>query len=370
VPFCVVKCPYCDFFSVEAEGQDLSATVQALLHEARTRAPLHPRTVFVGGGTPSLLPEHLLVELLDGLDEITGFREAAVEVTAECNPESLDLDKARVLTELGVGRLSLGIQSLNADTLAFLGRAHGPEDGLQALEAARATQARVSVDLIYASPGQSLADWEAELGQILDLNPHHLSAYNLTFEEGTLFHVRRERGEITPATEEVELACFERTRELAGQAGLKPYEISNYARPDQECQHNLTYWANGAYVGLGPGAVSKVGQVRAGNPRSLAPYLRWVGNGGHATQWREELQPLHRLGETWWLGLRRRIGVDPGEALLAAGLAELAPDPAVELARALQSQGLLEELAGRWRLTRRGWPLADGVARKFLGLSD
>lgn len=368
VPFCVVKCPYCDFFSVEAKGQDLGATVRALLNEARARAPRSPRTVFIGGGTPSLLPEPLLVELIDGLDEITGFRAAALEVTAECNPESLDRDKARLLTELGVTRLSLGIQSLDPDILTFLGRAHGPEDGLRALEAAQATGADVSVDMIYASPGQSTQDWEGELARVLEFEPHHLSAYNLTIEEGTMFHVLRERGELTPAPEEVELASFERTRELAEAAGLGRYEISNYARPGHECLHNLTYWANGAYVGLGPGAVSKVGLTRAGNPRSLAPYLRWVESEGHATLWREQLEPLHRLGETWWLGLRRSVGVDPAEALLAAGLDGGVDDPAPGLARELEQQGLLEEADGRWRLTDRGLPLADGVARKFLAL--
>ena len=370
VPFCVVKCPYCDFFSVEAEGQDLSGTVGALLHEARARAPQAPKTVFIGGGTPSLLPESLLVKLLDGLDELTGFRSSAVEVTAECNPESLDPDKAKLLTRLGVTRLSVGVQSLNPDTLRFLGRAHGPEEALRALDAARGTDADVGADMIYACPDQSSEEWEKDLSRVLEFEPQHLSAYNLTIEEGTLFHVQRERGELTTAPEEVELACFEQTREVAEAAGLGRYEVSNYARPGHECQHNLTYWANGAYVGLGPGAVSKVGLARAGNPRSLAPYLRWVQDEGHATLWREQLDPLHRLGETWWLGLRRSAGVDPMEALLAAGLDGTVDDPAPGLAQELEQQGLLENVAGRWRLTDRGWPLADGVARKFLALGN
>lgn len=370
VPFCVVKCPYCDFFSVEAEGQDLAGTVGALLHEARARAPQAPKTVFIGGGTPSLLPEPQLVKLFDGLDEWTGFRSSAVEVTAECNPESLDRDKARLLAQLGVTRLSVGVQSLNPDTLKFLGRAHGPEDALRALEAARETDADVGADMIYACPGQSVEDWEDELSRVLEFEPQHLSAYNLTIEEGTLFHVQRERGELTTAPEEVELACFERTREIAEAAGLGRYEISNYARPGHECLHNLTYWANGAYVGLGPGAVSKVDLARAGNPRSLAPYLRWVESDEHATLWREQLDPLHRLGETWWLGLRRSAGVHPGEALLAAGIDGGVHDPAPSLAQELEQQGLMEAVGGRWRLTDRGWPLADGVARKFLALGN
>ncbi len=377
LPFCVVKCPYCDFFSVESRGQDRQGTLEAILAEARLRAPQDPVSLFLGGGTPSLLNEKELCMLLDGLDAICGWRASACEVTAECNPESLDGPKARQLVELGVGRLSLGLQSLDPNGLRFLGRAHDRPMALAAYEAARSTSAEVNVDMIYALPGQSLAMWEAELAEVLALNPDHLSAYNLTFEAGTQLELRRSRGEVVPADEEVELACFNLTRELAATSGLEAYEISNYARPGMECQHNLTYWANGEYVGLGPGASSYVNRVRCANPRGLAPYLRWVASDGHATLTREELSGIRRLGETWWLGLRRVKGVEPGEAIQAAGLtmgqgseAEWVQDPALALAHDLAKVGLLESHQGRWRLTPAGWPLADGVARQFLELND
>ena len=159
---------------------------------------------------------------------------------------------------------------------------------------------------------------------MLALGPDHLSAYNLTFEEDTRFKRWLDRGRLERSPEEVELAMFETTRRLTAEHGLDAYEISNHARPGEECAHNIGYWRNGAYVGIGPGAVSKVGHSRAGNPRGIAPYLRRVADQGHATHWREDLDPAARLAETWWLGLRLAAGVDPEEARRTAG-AERSP---------------------------------------------
>ena len=366
LPFCVVKCPYCDFFSVEAEGQDHAAVVHAILEEARHLAPQHPSTLFLGGGTPSLLSTDLLEELLDGLHALTGFRDSAVEVTAECNPESLDLEKASCLAALQVRRLSIGFQSLDPGRLEFFGRAHTQEQALGAYEAARqAGVEAINIDLIYSGNGQTPEEWGAELERVLSLGPDHLSAYNLTFEEGTPFHTWLRQGRIERAPEDVELECFALTRELAGARGLQPYEISNFSRPGAECLHNLAYWANVPYVGLGPGAVSKVGQTRFGNPRSISRYLRDVNTHGNASEWSETLEPEARLGETWWLGLRRKVGVCPREARSTAGY-EGQGDPALSTARRLGARGLLEESGGRWILTESGLPLADAIAREFL----
>ena len=260
LPFCEVKCTYCDFFSVEGAGEDTEATVRTILAEARLRAPRRPRTVFLGGGTPSYLPEHELRLLLDGLDELTGFRDSALEVTAECNPESLDERKARSLIELGVDRLSIGLQSLDPRTLELFGRPHDVADGFRAIDAARAAGAReLSVDLIYAWPGQRPEAWSAELERVLAAGPDHFSAYNLTFERATPLSQQLAAGALEACPEELELELFQITREVGCSHGFRAYEISNYASKDMLCHHNVNYWRNGPYVGLGPSAASKVG---------------------------------------------------------------------------------------------------------------
>lgn len=367
LPFCATKCHYCDFFSVPDEGQDIDGMIAAILREAEVRAPARPRTLFLGGGTPSLLSAPQLTALLDGLQEITGWRESADEVTAECNPESLDVDKARCLLDLGVPRISIGFQSLDDATLELFGRVHTAADAFHAYESARnAGIEHINVDLIYAIPGQTAETWRADLARILDLRPDHLSAYNLTFEEDTRFKRWLDRGRLEAAEEEVELEMFHATRELASGRGLEAYEISNHARPGEQCSHNVNYWRNGEYVGIGPGAVSKVEHTRSGNPRAISPYLRRIQGHGHATDWSEEPDEYARLAECWWLGLRLREGVDPSAAARTAAASQGARDAAAALATRLERDGLLKSSGDRVRLSDRGLPLADAVAREFL----
>lgn len=366
LPFCAAKCHYCDFFSVPDEGHDLGGMVEAILREAELRAPREPRTVFLGGGTPSLLPVELLQRLLERLDELTDFRRSAVEVTAECNPESLDEEKASALLQLGVERLSIGFQSLDQAVLELFGRVHSVEDSFAAFEAARRAGVQdINVDMIYAVPDQSAEQWEADLQRVLSLGPDHLSAYNLTFEEETRFRRWLEQGRLARAPEELELQLFQTTRRMTAEHGLEAYEISNYARRGCRCDHNLGYWGNGDYVGIGPSAVSAVGGIRGGNPKGISAYRRAMEGGSGAISWTEQLEPLERLGETWWLGLRLSEGLDPTLARSRAGWTGAA-DPALEVAARLAEEGLLQERDGRWSLTARGIPLADGVAREFL----
>jgi oxygen-independent coproporphyrinogen-3 oxidase len=366
LPFCAAKCHYCDFFSVPALGQDLDAMVEAVLAEADLRAPRRPRTVFFGGGTPSLLDLRQLEHLLSGLARVTDYADSAVEVTLECNPESLDEDKARLLLDHGVRRLSIGFQSLDADTLTLFGRVHDTEQSFRAYEAARRAGVEdLNIDLIYASPGHTAAAWRDALSRVLDLEPDHLSAYNLAFEEDTVFRRWLERGTLAPLEEEEELELLAITRELTARRGLRAYEVSNYAREGRACRHNENYWANGEYIGIGPSAVGFAGGLRAGNLRGTTAYVEAVHREGHAREWTERLDPLERLGETWWLGLRRTRGVSPAEAREVAGVPEH-EDPALATAERLVELGLLEEHAGRYRLTDRGLPLADRVAREFL----
>ncbi len=366
LPFCAAKCHYCDFFSVAAEGHDRGAMIDAILHEARVRAPQRPRTVYLGGGTPSLLAIDELERLLDGLDACTGFRESATEVTAECNPESLDEAKARALLGLGVGRLSIGFQSLSDEILQLFGRVHTVADSFRAYDAARAAGAKnVNVDLIFAVPGQELDTWSADLRRVLALQPDHLSAYNLTFEEETLFRRWLEEGRLAKQPEDRELELFEATRRIAGALGYEAYEISNFASAGRQCAHNVNYWRNGPYVGVGPSAVSKVGWTRSGNVKGIAAYRSRIAESGGATLWEETPEPTARLAETWWLGLRLAEGIDPASARQRAGC-PLEDDQSEATADSLADQGLLTRDGARFRLSERGLPLADYVARKFL----
>jgi oxygen-independent coproporphyrinogen-3 oxidase len=371
LPFCAAKCHYCDFFSVPAEGHDRGAMIEAILREADHWAPRSPRTLFLGGGTPSLLSAEELKRLLDGLDERTGWRSSALERTAECNPESLDEAKAAALVELGITRLSIGFQSLDPDTLRLFGRVHEVETSFAAFDAARRAGVRaLNVDLIYAVPNQRLEDWLRDLERVLALQPEHLSAYNLTFEEETLFRKWLEEGRLERLPEERELSFFQATRERLSQARLDAYEISNFSLNGYQCQHNLNYWHNGEYAGLGPSAVSKVGQQRRGNHKGIQGYTRRMEEQAQACAWSEEPSSRARLAETWWLGLRLSEGLSAREARERAGHAGPDEDFA-RLALQLQQQGLLE-LGGeeRWRLSAAGLPLADYVARQFLALSQ
>lgn len=373
LPFCAAKCHYCDFFSVAAEGQDLEGLLAAVQREIELRAPRAPRTVFIGGGTPSLLSVAQLRGLLEALERACGFRDSACEVTIECNPESLSREKARALLELGVNRFSIGFQSLDDKTLELFGRVHSAEQSFRAYDAVRAAGAtNVNVDFIYATPGQTLDEWRSTLERIVALGTDHLSAYNLTFEEQTPFRRWLEQGRLQQHPEELELEFFHLTRSRSTAAGLLAYEISNFARAGRACEHNLNYWRNGEYVGIGPSAVSKVDFTRGGNVKSVGDYKRRIAELSHATVWAETPAPSARLGETWWLGLRLTEGLSAEDALARAGATEHSAAEAAALATAqrLAAEGWLEELDGRWRLSAAGLPLADAIAREFLRLGQ
>lgn len=366
LPFCEAKCHYCDFFSVPAADWNIDSTIDAVLAEARTRAPLNPITVFIGGGTPSLLNMKQLDRFLGELDRVCRYTDSAIEVTLECNPESVSRDKIALMIDKGVTRISIGFQSLETSTLELFGRVHSVEQSFKAYADARdAGMGDINVDMIYASPGNRADDWRTALQTILDLEPDHLSAYNLAFEEDTLFSRWLRSGKLAPLPEQTELEMFDTTRELTRQRGLHAYEISNYAREGRSCRHNENYWANGAYLGIGPSAVSYLDGVRGGNPREISGYNKAIEARGQALSWSECLQPLPRLGETWWLGLRRTRGVNPEEARKAAAYEE-ADDPMIPIAEGLRELELLELEHGRYRMTARGVPLTDRISAEFL----
>lgn len=368
LPFCRSKCHYCDFFSVPDAGQDIAGTVDAVLSEIERRAPQSPTTVFFGGGTPSLLDVPSWTRLLEALQAKTDFRTSATEVTAECNPESLDVEKARALRDLGVPRLSIGFQSLRDDMLQLFGRVHTVEESFRAYDAARQGGAgRVNIDLLYGLPDQQPEAWAKELRRVLELGPDSLSAYNLTYEEGTVFERWRSEGRLARRPEEVELEMFHTTRSLTAEFGYEAYEISNFAKPGAACEHNRNYWRNGEYVGIGPSAVSKIGWTRSGNRRGIGPYRKAVESAEDPLDWSETLEAPHRLAETWWLGLRTPEGIHPEEARTRSGFPEDAHDLAEELAEKQAAQGFLERKPdGAWALSATGLPLADALATQYL----
>lgn len=304
------------------------------------------------------------------LEAATSFSKSATEVTLECNPESLDQAKAELMLEHGVKRLSIGFQSLEPETLQLFGRVHDVETSMRAFESARRAGVEdLNIDMIYAAPGHNTDAWRTALQTVLELQTEHISAYNLAFEEDTVFSRWLRDGKLQSLPEEIELEMFHVTRELTSQAGLDAYEISNYAKPGHECKHNQNYWDNGSYLGIGPSAVSYVGGRRSGNAKGIESYIASIRNTGHANKWTEVLSPRARLGETWWLGLRQAAGVLP-EAARCASAFDAEEDPAVETAKVLVSQGLLQLVGDRFVLTKTGTPLADRVAAEFLWVED
>ncbi|ARJ66394.1 coproporphyrinogen III oxidase [Magnetospirillum sp. ME-1] len=357
-PFCLSKCPYCDFNSHAAQSMDQGRWRAALLaeldHFAGETEGRTPTSIFFGGGTPSLMDP----ETAGALVAEVKHRWACapdLEVTLEANPTSVEADRFHAFRDAGIDRLSLGIQALDPDSLTFLGRRHSVDEALAALHLAQATFPRVSFDLIYSRPGQTEAGWRAELARALDLAGEHLSLYQLTVEDGTMFAPAQARGEFVLPDEDEAAAQFEATQELCERAGLPAYEISNHARPGAECRHNLTYWMGGEWLGIGPGAHGRFAGFALAQARSPGTWLAQVEQNGHATETRYPLDPAERLSELVLMGLRLRNGLGP------ALLAELRPvlDPA-GLARMIEGGFLIEDAQGL-RTTDKGRLVLNAV---------
>jgi putative oxygen-independent coproporphyrinogen III oxidase len=382
-PWCLKKCPYCDFLSVAAARDAIphAAYADAVLRELQARLPLlaadyRLETIFFGGGTPSLWATAELGRVLAGvLEAFAGKHAADVEVTAECNPTSLDLDKARALRDVGVNRLSLGVQGLDAERLEFLGRLHDPNGGLDAAKAALGSEMpRVSLDFIFGVAGQSAEQAAAEARTLADVGTTHLSAYALTIEPGTEFGARAKKGRL-PLLEEAAVAdSFEAVDQTLTEAGFDHYEISNFARQGHVSRHNLGYWRGHDYLGLGTGAWGTVtlagGRLRYRGSPSPERYQA----SSFAAPFREApdacavVEPIDAetaLRERIMLGLRLSEGID----LQAAG-AELGIDPLPRarqnaLERLLKS-GRVELDRHRLRIPKPKWLFADGIISELL----
>ncbi len=356
VPYCAAKCPYCDFNSIAGRDAEHAAYVDALLVEV-ARLPRGPYdTVFIGGGTPTLLGAQLLARLMRGLAEHLHLADG-YEWTCEANPGSSDAERFAILAEHGVNRLSLGVQSTHDHHLKFLGRVHGAAEADRAIELARRVVPRVSADLIMGLPGQT----DAELRQDLQLYRRHdlahASVYHLTYEPGTEFHARRGRGELHDIAPEDSRRQFDLLWDAFAGLGLDAYETSNFARTGQASRHNLAYWQRRDYHAAGAGAVSTVGGLRVTREKHPASYITAITSGSDAAWKREEITAKERLRETWMLGLRLMQGVALAE--VAAQGDSLTRWRA--RADALITEGLIDEHQGHLRLTRSGRPVQDEV---------
>lgn len=365
-PFCVSKCPYCDFNSHVRARVDQETWREALLadlaHEARETAGARLGSVFFGGGTPSLMAPETVAAILAAAERTWGFEEG-IEITLEANPSSVEAARFADLAAAGVNRVSLGLQALDDAALRFLGRAHDVKEGLAALETAQRAFGRVSFDLITARPDQTLADWEAELKRALAFGTEHLSLYQLTIEPGTRFATEAAAGRLVLPDGDAAADLFEATRAITAAAGLPAYEVSNHARPGAESRHNLSYWRYTGYAGIGPGAHGRRGGTATTRHRKPENWLAAIARNGHGIQAEEPLDPRAQATEALVMGLRLSEGVAL-EALRRRGI-----DVAALLDRAaidrLAGHGLIESSAERLRLTPTGMPLLDAVLREI-----
>jgi oxygen-independent coproporphyrinogen-3 oxidase len=371
-PFCVSKCPYCDFNSHVREGVDQDRWRAALLadldHEAALTAGRPLGSIFFGGGTPSLMPAATVAALIEAAGQHWRFT-PDIEITLEANPSSVEAARFRDLAAAGVNRVSLGLQSLDDHALAFLGRAHDVAEGLAALEAAQSAFRRVSFDLIYARPGQSDADWFAELTRALSFGTGHLSLYQLTVEPGTRFATLAAQGQLTPVDPDDGARLFELTRAMTAGAGLPAYEISNHARPGQESRHNLAYWRYRSYLGVGPGAHGRRDGVATLRRKKPENWISRVEANGHGIESEEDLAPSARATEALLMGLRLEEGVDLARIAIETGIHEdrLIDHRATDR---LASQGLIHQQHSRLRVTAPGMLLLDAILGEIVAASD
>lgn len=355
IPFCHRVCPYCSFYKHTPGSTPIGAFVDALAIESKQRILSPLRTLYFGGGTPSMLSPSHLRRLFGALHEIIDFS-ILDEVTLEANPATFDLEKAELFRELGVTRVSLGIQSFSPHVLATLGREHSPEQASESVSILRqAGIPQVNIDLMFSIPGQSEPDWKHTLEHAVSLQPDHISAYNLTYEEDTAFFESLKRGEVA-IQEDVDAGFFHLADEYLTEAGFDHYETSNYAKAGKHSTHNQGYWQGEDYLGLGPSAVSTVDGVRSRNIADTAAYVGQVTSIGHATAEAEVLDDEAFRLERIALGLRTTRGI---------ALRLLDPD-ARSRAEGLVEQGLARIEEDRFVLIHHGRALVDPIAAELV----
>ena len=364
-PFCLSKCPYCDFNShVRHAGIDEARFVRAFVSEiAETAARVPGRTVssiFFGGGTPSLMQPATVGAILDAIGQHWPVARD-VEITLEANPTSVEATRFAGYRAAGVNRVSLGVQALDDASLKALGRMHTAQEALDAVAIARKAFERYSFDLIYARPDQTPEAWRAELNRAIGEAAEHLSLYQLTIEDGTPFSVLHSAGKLIVPDQDRSRILFDLTQDICASHGLPAYEISNHARPGAESRHNLIYWRYHEYAGIGPGAHGRlvVGDYRYATATERNPenWLARVETAGHGRTTDDQLSPEETADEFLLMGLRLAEGIDPSRYLALAGRSL---DP--ERIRSLNVDGFVEATRdGRLRVTHSGFPILDAV---------
>ncbi len=355
IPFCHRVCPYCSFYKHTPGDTPIGSFVEAITAEAKSRITENPRTLYLGGGTPSMLSPGHLTRLFTALHDTVDFSQLA-EVTLEANPATFDAAKARLFRELGVTRVSLGIQSFTPHVLEILGREHSVAQASESVSILREAEIpSINIDLMFSIPGQSKDDWEATLRHAISLNPDHISAYNLTYEEDTAFFESLRRGEMRE-NEDHDAEFFHLADELLTAAGFDHYETSNYAKPGHYSSHNQGYWRGEDYLGLGPSAVSTISGTRWKNVADTARYLAQVQSIGNALTESETLDAEARRLERIALGLRTRDGIS---------LCLLSPESR-QRAVHLASEGLARIEGERLILIHHGRALVDPIAAELV----
>lgn len=364
VPFCRHRCGYCNFTVVAGRDDLMDAYLEALQQELqRLGEPRAVDTLFLGGGTPTHLAPPQLSRLLELVTRWFPLDNGG-EFSVEANPSDIDPARLEILARAGVNRLSLGAQSSNREKLRVLERDHDAHTIQRAVQAARQYIASVSLDLIFAAPGESLDDWQRDLAAALALAPHHISTYGLTYEKGAMFWNRLQREELQPASEELERAMYEAAIDTLTAAGLEHYEVSNFARPKHRCRHNEVYWKGESYYAAGPGAARYVDGWREMNHRSTSTWMRRLMSGESPVAERERLEGDERARERLVFGLRRLEGIDLERFADANGVT-VESLIGTRLTQWCQS-GLLLLHDGRLRLTREGLMLSDAMCGEML----
>jgi oxygen-independent coproporphyrinogen-3 oxidase len=357
IPFCHRVCPYCSFYKHTPGNTPIGSFIDALNLEATQRLKnlKNPKSIYLGGGTPSMLSATHLRRLFEHLHSLIDFSQVS-EVTLEANPATFDLQKAELFCELGVTRVSLGIQSFSKHVLATLGREHSPEQASEAVGFLRAAGIpSVNIDLMFSIPGQSLEDWESTIRHAISLRPDHISAYNLTYEEDTAFFESLSKGTFQES-EDKDADHYHLAETLLCAADFDHYETSNYAQPGQHSRHNQGYWLGADYLGLGPSAVSTIAGIRHKNISDTTAYIARINSLGNAIEESETLSEAQRRIELIALGLRTSQGI-PLSLLDADSL---------EKARELASENLLSISETHLALSALGRPLVDPIAAELI----
>ena len=362
VPFCRTKCRYCGFYSRLIDQYDAGAVVSAMIAEMeRYELGEGIKTIYIGGGSPSALEREHLLRLVGRAKQRCP---AAQEFTVEVNPGQVDMELLNELRTAGVNRLSIGAQSFIQRELDFLGRGHTVDSTRRVVRQGRSAGFNnISLDLIFAVPGTDLESWKHNLRSAIELQPDHISAYGLSYEDGTPLSRDLAAGLLEAVDEDTDRAMFELTIDELAHAGIDQYEISNFARHGFECRHNLNYWANGSYAGIGPDATSYLHGTRSSNFADIDKYVRAVTSGTSTVESSETLSDLERACETAVLNLRRRRGIDLAQFKSQTGYDAL--QLFAEPIRRYRKLGLIETSPGRVSLTRQALGIADSILCDF-----